>query len=136
MTGPLLEDRLAQWALRLLPDLPKLGNAWWTLEFYDPTASGTKKRQRVNVELKQFGSKIQGLGYLYRQPEDRFSFEGRLRRNVFQGTFQRDDHHVLAGTGSFVLKILAHSRQLQGYCLWYDGLLDQVWASEYHWKRK
>jgi hypothetical protein len=55
---------------------------------------------------------------------------------VFYGTFKRTDSHILAGTGTFVLKISANSRDMTGHCTWYDNALDDVWASEYVWTRK
>jgi len=66
---------------------------------------------------------------------DTFTFHGTIRRNVLYGSYQRDDAHNLAGTGTFVLKIVAHSRAMEGQCLWYDGGLDAVWASGYGWRR-
>lgn len=135
LTGPLLERRLARLALRLLPDLPHLED-YWTLEFEEPPHRGNKRtKRRVIMKLSQFGRNLGGIGHFQRSPQDSFTFTATIRRNVLYGSFSRSEHHILAGTGTFVLKIGAHSRRLEGHCLWYDGLLDTVWASPYRWKR-
>ena len=60
---------------------------------------------------------------------------GRIKRNVFYGSFYRKNERILAGTGTFVLKIIADSRKMVGRCTWYDSLLDDVWSSSYVWLR-
>jgi len=54
---------------------------------------------------------------------------------VFYGAYRHTDSHVLAGTGTVVLKIEADSRTMEGHCLWFDSGLDAVWRSEYRWER-
>jgi len=134
LVGRALEARLARVALLLAGDAPQLDGPW-VVEFDDPTPGGGRKRSRVHVRLKQFGHRVRGTGHLERSPTDTFTFHGTIRRNVLYGSYQRDDAHNLAGTGTFVLKIVAHSRAMEGQCLWYDGGLDAVWASGYGWKR-
>jgi hypothetical protein len=68
-------------------------------------------------------------------PADVFHFRGTIKRNVFYGTFARQDAQVLAGTGTFVLKVMADSKTLIGQCMWYDATLDGVWSSDYEWHR-
>lgn len=75
------------------------------------------------------------MGHVQGEPGDPFVYRGSIKRNVFYGSFSRKDSPVLAGTGTFVLKILSDSRRLEGRCSWYDKILDDVWSSGYAWTR-
>ena len=130
---PRLRERLAVIAYDLLPDLPELSGQW-VAHFHDPTPEGSALLA-VEVNLKQFGRSLRGEGRVLAQPDAAFNFRGMIRRNVFFGSFARQDTRVLAGTGAFILKIIADSRNLRGSCLWYDGGLDDVWVSPYSWRR-
>ncbi len=131
---PWFRPQLARLAHRLLSDLPIL-EGHWVVGFDDPSSEGERVPTTVHVELIQFGRRVNGSGHLQCSPHDSFTFSGTIRRNVFFGSYWRDDEHVLAGTGTFVLKIIAHSRELRGHCIWYDGLLEDVWNSSYVWRR-
>jgi hypothetical protein len=130
---PRLRHRLSVIASDLMPDLPELGGHW-VAHFQDPTPAGPQPLA-VEVELQQFGRSLRGEGRILAQPGDVFDFRGTIRRNVFFGSFARHDSRVLAGSGAFVLKIVADSKHLRGSCLWYDGSLDDVWVSPYRWQR-
>lgn len=128
-----LHGRLARMATTLLTDVPVLaGN--WAATFRDPAPDGVELL-KVQVQLRQFGRNLRGCGHIVDHPGDSFRFQGTLKRNVFFGSFQRKDAHVLAGTGAFVLKVSPDSRRMAGSCMWFDGLLDDVWTSEYRWGR-
>lgn len=130
---PRLRERLALIAQELLPDIPELAG-YWVAHFEDPTPNG-RAVMSVEICLRQFGRSLRGQGRILAQPYEAFNFHGSIRRNVFFGSFARQDTRVLAGTGAFILKIIADSRHLRGNCLWYDGSLDDVWVSPYHWQR-
>ena len=106
----------------------------WNARFEDPAFSGALPVS-IEATMKQFGRRLCGVGHVQGHPGDTFEFHGMIKRNVLYGTFARTDAHVLAGTGTFVLKIMADSKRLLGTCMWYDGLLDEVWASPYEWRR-
>lgn len=90
----------------------------------------------MDVALSQFGTRIRGTGHIQGEPGQPFEFQGRVKWNVFYGTFSRRDTHVLAGTGTFVLKIAADTKSMTGCCAWFDSLIDEAWMSEYQWTRK
>lgn len=130
---PRLRLRLARLAARILPEIPMLSGPW-VVSFYDPDPSDARPIT-VDATLRQFGRHVYGVGHIQGQHGDGFSFNGVIRRNVFYGSFARLNEHVLAGTGTFVLKILARSDKLVGSCIWYDGQLDRAWSSPYLWER-
>lgn len=132
--APRAEEKLARFACRLLPDVPLL-SGHWTVEFRDPLPTGDSQAACLLVQLDQFGRRMTGRGFLRDQPSETFVFHATIRRNVLYGSYRRNDPHVLGGTGTFVLKITALSRRLEGQCLWYDALLDDVWVSPYSWNR-
>jgi len=116
-----------------MADVPRLA-ANWVIHFDDPCPGGFRPAA-IDTSLLQFGHQIQGTGHLQGHPGDPFEFRGLIKRNVFYGSFYRKDAHLLAGTGTFVLKIAADSRSMIGHCIWYDSLLDDVWSSKYVWTR-
>ena len=132
---PLLARQLSQLSLRLLPNVPRLAGAW-VLRFRDPQPSGHTRVIAVDAVLSQFGRSLSGTGHIQGQPGDPFEFHGSIKRNVVFGSFWRSNAHILAGTGTFVLKISADSRLLTGRCTWYDSLLDDAWSSQYVWTRR
>jgi len=133
LAWPRLRERLSIMAQELLPDLPELAG-YWIAHFEDPTPTG-RAVMSVEICLQQVGRSLRGQGHILAQPGETFNFQGAIRRNVFFGSFARQDTRVLAGTGAFILKIIADSKHLRGNCLWYDGSLDDVWVSPYHWQR-
>jgi hypothetical protein len=118
----------------IVGDVPQLG-ATWVVDFTDPAYSQGQRPVSIDANLQQFGRFLKGTGHIHGEPGDPFVYWGIIKRNAFYGTFSRKDSKVLAGTGTFILKISANSRQLQGYCSWYDNLLDDVWTSQYQWSR-
>lgn len=130
---PTLRARLVRWASRLLPDIPRL-EGYWVAEFDNPTRGRTSRRLAIDASLQQFGRQVTGTGHVQGMPGDLFRFRGTIKRNVLFGNFAREDAQVLAGTGTFVLKVMADSRRLTGQCMWYDALLDGVWVSAYDWR--
>lgn len=133
MTEP-VRQHIANFATKQLYDRAILAGQW-SAEFSDPSVHGGPIPLTVDVKLSQFGKRLSGYGEIRGKPGDRFDFQGFVKRNVFIGTYARTNRHVLAGTGNFVLKIVADSKRMHGKCLWYDGLLDEVWTSGYLWKR-
>lgn len=132
---PALARYFSQFAIRLTPSLPHLGGPW-VLRFLDPRLNAKARPLAVDVVLQQFGRWLRGTGHIQGQPGDPFDFRAQIKRNALFGSFQRRDAHILAGTGTFVLKISADSRLLTGRCTWYDSLLDDVWSSQYVWTRR
>lgn len=133
LVWPSLGRRLAGTAMGLLPDIPIIAGRW-VGSFQDPRPCGCVANQ-VHLELHQFGRRLRGTGHLEGAPGDQFEFRGRVKRNIFHGSFSRKDAHNLAGTGAFVLKVTAHAKTMAGNCMWYDGELDRVWESPYYWRR-
>lgn len=125
------------WLHRLLMhwlvDVPDLG-APWVVHFFDPGIAESGENL-IDARLSQCGRRVWGVGHTPGEKRDCFRYEGKIRRNVLYGTFQRKDRRVLAGTGSFVVKIGADSNVMAGHCAWYDSYLDEVWSSAYVWKR-
>ena len=132
---PTLKRQLSRLSLLIVSDVPRLGTTW-TASFQDPIGPGEIRVNAVDASFHQFGRYLWGTGHIQGEPGDPFEFRGLVRRNVFYGAFHRKDAHVLAGTGTFVLKIDADSRKMAGYCTWFDSILDDVWHSEYVWTRK
>jgi hypothetical protein len=133
---PAAKRRLAEFANNLLVDVPLI-EGFWAVEFQDSLpARGTQSTMReIDAHLTQFGRKIQGRGHLHGESSDEFHFRGIIRRDIFLGQYQRKNLRILGGVGSFVLKIDGLSKTMTGKCLWYEGTDDQVWHSEYRWKR-
>ena len=134
LVTPALERRLSHLANYLIADVPRLEGAW-VARFRDPRSNGVSEVVALDATLRRFGRRLHGAGHFQGRPGDLFEFRGLIKRNVFYGSFHRKDAHILAGTGTFVLKIAADSRQLAGRCTWYDSLLDDVWQSKYVWTR-
>lgn len=132
---PILARRFQKFSLFLAPDTPCLGTSW-AVTFRDPLRSGGSQPNGIDASLQQYGRFVWGVGHVQGEPGDPFLYRGFIKRNVFYGSFSRKDSHVLAGTGTFVLKILSDSRRLEGRCSWYDKILDDVWSSGYAWTRK
>ncbi len=133
--APGLQRRVVRLCARLVSDVPQLGSAW-VVRFDDPTRNGSSRPVAIDATLDQFGRFVRGRGHIHGEPGDPFIYRGVIKRNAFYGTFRRVDSHVLAGTGTFVLKISANSRHMTGNCTWYDNVLDDVWSSPYTWNRK
>lgn len=114
--------------------IPRVAGAW-TVRFNEPTGRRGVVARAIDAELQQCGRYIHGRGHLQGNGGDPFRYQGMIKRNVLYGTFQRLDSHVLAGTGTFVLRISADSNTFVGQCTWYDNHLDNVWSSEYRWIR-
>ena len=132
---PALQRQIARLCVHLAADVPQLGTAW-VVSFSEPHQSEGTKSAAIDATLQQFGRFLRGNGHLQGEPGKPYEYRGVIRRNVFYGTFRRTDSHILAGTGTFVLKINADSHHMTGHCTWYDNVLDDVWASEYVWTRK
>lgn len=132
---PAFQRQIARLCLRLAADVPQVGTAW-VVRFTEPWRSGRSRSRAIDAVLQQFGRFVRGDGHVQGHPGDPFEYRGVIKRNVFYGTFRRRDAHVLAGTGTFVLRISADSRSMTGYCTWYDNLIEGVWSSKYVWGRK
>lgn len=132
-SGPLIKWVLQRGACALKPDVPRLAGHW-IARFRDPQGSRSVP-VAIEATLTQRGRRISGVAHLMGQPHDVFTFDGTVKRNVFYGSYARLDSHVLAGTGTFVLKVAATSKKLSGHCIWYDAILDDVWVSPYSWER-
>lgn len=115
-------------------DVPSL-SGHWIVTFRDPQGNRSV-RVAIEATLNQRGRRVAGLAHLLGKPNDVFTFEGTVKRNVFLGTYARVDSHVLAGTGNFLLKVNANSRKMRGHCMWYDAGLDDVWVSRYRWEKR
>ncbi len=135
LAGAELRARLSRLSLWLLPDTPALGGAW-VVRFLDPLSSGTSRVLKIDAVLTQFGRRVQGTGHVQGEPGDPFEYRGWIRRNAFSGEFRRKNRSVLAGTGTFVVKIAAAGHEMEGRCGWYDSDLDGVWSSRYKWSRR
>ena len=134
LATPALERQLSRLATHLNSDVPQL-EAAWVARFRDPLGAGESQVLAIDATLSQFGRRLHGIAHIQGHPGDLFDFQGFIKRNVFYGSFHRRDAHILAGTGTFILKIHADSHSMKGHCTWYDSLLDDVWHSEYEWNR-
>ncbi len=114
----------------LFTDVPKIKGRW-RVTVSEP---GRLTPQKLEVELNRFGRSVYGEGNLVGKREDPFTFTGEIRRQAFFGTFRRKKSRVLAGTGTFLLKILADDKSMTGHCNWYDKDLDNTWTSGYEWE--
>ena len=132
---PALQRRVIRLCLHIANDMPQLGTAW-VVRFANPTRSGKSRNLAIDATLHQFGRFVRGYGHVHGEPGDLFVYKGVIKRNTFYGSFRRVDSHVLAGTGTFVLKISPNTRELEGHCTWFDNILDDVWSSNYKWTRK
>jgi len=126
---------LARLATQFSSDLPDL-NAPWVIRFRWPAGAGRSQAARIDVTIRQFGKFIRASGHPEGEPDALFEYTGTIRRNVVYGTFRRKDSHVLAGTGAFIIKILADNRTLAGSCAWYASRPDAVWRSPHVWRRR
>ena len=134
LVSPAVQYLLERWATNLAGDVPRIGVAW-VVRFQEPIAIKGSRLNLIDTRLRQFGRRVWGVAYVQGEPGDPFRYDGFIRRNVFYGTFRREDAHVLAGTGTFVLKIAADSRIMTGRCTWYHSQIDDVWSSKYVWVR-
>ena len=133
--GTALRSRLSRLSLWFLPNTPALAGAW-VVSFRNPLPGGASRIQKIDALLMQFGRRVQGSGHVQGEPGDPFEYQGWIVRNAFFGEFRRKTQNVLAGTGTFVVKISADGRELRGRCGWYDSDLDAVWSSRYEWVRR
>ena len=133
--GAELRARLSRLSLWLLPDTPALGGAW-VIRFRDPLPGGASRVRRIDALLNQYGRRVHGTGHVQGEPGDPFEYRGWIRRNAFYGEFRRRNRGVLAGTGTFVVKVAADGHRMLGRCGWYDSHLDAVWNSRYEWSRR
>lgn len=131
---PALRSRLSDLACWIVPDAPRLAGAW-VVKFRDPLPGGGARVRCIDAELTQYGRLVHGTGHLQGEPGDPFQYRGWIKRNAFHGEFRRRSRSVLAGTGTFVLKIAADGEKMEGRCGWYDSGLDDVWSSNYLWRR-
>ena len=131
---PALQRQVIRLCIHLAGDVPQLGTAW-VVRFSNPTRSGSARKVSIDATLQQFGRYVRGRGHIQGEPGDPFIYKGVIKRNTFYGSFRRIDSHILAGTGTFVLKISPDSRRMSGHCTWYDNLMDDVWSSQYLWVR-
>lgn len=131
---PAVQRKMIQLFLALAMDLPKLSGPW-VIEFNELAPDGSVRLTAIDAELLQFGRYVRGRGHLQGEPGDPFEYQALIKRNVLYGSFRRSKGNMLAGTGTFVLKISADSRRLLGHCTWYDNLLDDVWSSSYTWTK-
>lgn len=130
--SPKAGEALSRAATRLSGDVPDL-NGWWTISFRWPHADGGTKNAEIDAKVRQFGRFFRASGHLHGEPGDPFEYRGTIRRNVLYGTFQRKDSHILAGTGTFIVKVNADNREMEGSCAWYASKLDAVWRSPCLW---
>ncbi len=128
-----LSSRLSRFSLWILPDTPALAGAW-VVRFRDPLPGGASRVCKIDAVLTQFGRRVQGSGHVQGEPGDPFEYKGWIRRNAFFGDFRRRNRNILAGTGTFVVKIAADGSDMTGRCGWYDSDLDAVKSSPYEWK--
>lgn len=133
--SPAFQRQLVRLCTRLVADVPQLGTAW-VIRFSEPSRLAGPDSAAIDAELRQYGRFVRGRGHRQGEPGDPFEYRGVIKRNVLYGSFRRTDPRILAGTGTFVLKISPDSRRLTGHCTWYDNLLDDVWSSTYAWTRK
>lgn len=134
LIAPALQSELSWLASSLSADLPLI-NAAWCVRFRDVRASGILYSRGIDATLYQFGRRVWGVGHVQAEPGDPFEYRGIIRRNVFYGTFRRKDARILAGTGTFILKIRADSQLMEGRCTWFDSDIDDVRSSAYVWTR-
>ncbi|MBI1784431.1 hypothetical protein HYR69_04740 [Candidatus Sumerlaeota bacterium] len=130
---PALERQLAALATELVTDVPRVSGPW-VIRFQWPRPMGGRP-ETIDATFKQFGREVRGTGQIRGRPAELYRYHARVKRNVLYGTYARKDRHVLAGTGSFTLKINPNSKQMSGYCAWYDSHIDDVWLSTYSWNR-
>ena len=112
---PALARQLSRLSLLIVVGVPRLG-ATWTARYREPTRQGGVRQGKVDLVFNQFGSRVWGIGHIEGEPGDPFEFRGQIKWNVFYGTFSRRDTHILAGTGTFVLKIAADTQSMTGSC--------------------
>lgn len=134
MAGSTLRSQLSRLSIWLLPDTPALAGAW-VIRFRYPLPGGASRVCKIDAVLTQFGRRVQGIGHLQGDPGDPFEYRAWIRRNAFFGEFRRKNRSIIAGTGTFTLKIFANGQTLDGRCGWYDSDLDSVWSSRYDWSR-
>lgn len=134
VVSPAAQNMLERWARSLAGDAPRVGGAW-VVRFSYPFPGRGRRRAKIDARLRQFGRRVQGVGFLQGDPGDPFQYEGFIRRNALFGTFRRKDAQMLAGTGTFLLKIAADCSRMSGRCAWYQSRIDDVWSSRYDWRR-
>ncbi len=132
--GPQLGKQFSNFSFRILSDVPDLRDGW-VVRFRDPFPNSTTRVLKIDAVLTQFGHRVRGFGHVQGEPNDPFEYSGTVRRNAFFGEFRRKNRSILAGTGTFVVKIVASGREMNGRCSWYDSDLDRVWSSRYDWSR-
>lgn len=135
LLSPALRRHLSRQLARISGELPQLGGVW-AVHFENPACYGRKVRRAIDAELEQFGQFVYGTGHLHGEPGDPFEYRGFVKRNAVYGFFRRKDSNILAGTGTFVLKVSPDTQKMAGHCTWYDNPLDDVWASAYRWTKK
>lgn len=132
--APLFRTRLAKLLRKVSGDIPQVSGAW-VIEYQEPDHDNTTCASLIDAKLEQFGTFVIGTGHVQGFPGDPFRYEAVIKRNAMYGTFKRKDSDVLAGTGTFVLKVAADLKTMQGHCSWYDSGLDGVWRSHFLWHR-
>ena len=114
----------------LLGDFPKIEGDW-EVEFTEHDGSDKK----IELTIERFGKSVKGSGHIVGNSVDPFIFRAVLKRQVLVGNFRRS-RSVLAGTGSFLLKISADEKSMCGHCCWYENNIENICSSNYKWTKK
>ncbi len=131
---PLAKLCIAVWD-RLFRDLPNISGKWkTTYKFIEGGKNEVDATETVTV--KKRGRWCFGHATMQGRFNRTWHLSGEIRGRYWAGRVRAGDRHSLSGSGVFQLKVWEHGRKMQGYMIWWDGELDQVYVTEYIWQKE
>ena len=115
-------------------DLPRVsGN--WTASYQEPNAKGAMDTSVETMALRQLGRLVWGTAVRSDSDGDKFSYSGRLKRNVLVGTFQAKGEHSAVGRGAFQVIVSDDDESMHGWTIWKDLDTKAIEASKIELRR-
>ena len=119
---------------RLFRDLPYIKGTWKTEYKYIKEGSDmVDARETGKIERKGrwATAHMRMEGDVTRE----WILKGEIRGRYWAGTVFAADRKTLSGSGVFQLKVYENGKAMHGYMSWYDAALDEVYSTEYKWKK-
>jgi len=128
---------LSGFVLQIIDALPLNGNfipsikGSWRNEFREPDENGNVVTSYENLDLKQVGRLVWGVGQREDGRGGPFHYRGKLVRNTLIGRYSVPKRKSPVGLGAFELKVKANEKEMKGYCVWHDTDSDEIEGSDF-----
>lgn len=118
----------------LFSDIPKVSGKW-TAAYQEPNAEGGMDAAVEEVNFRQLGRLVWGTAVRSDSDNDKFSYSGRLKRDVLVGTFQATGEYSATGRGAFQVIVSGDDQEMDGWTVWKDADTTKIEASKFEWRR-